>query len=169
MSIRTAQNSYYYHWVYILPPYSLTHAKKSNKTTTTRHLSFPSVYLSFSLPQPIRLMTEFARFSTDFSEKKNTTNYLWLWVRVLWWYHSARMRHPCRRGRHLMRCHRSLARSLARPPLRPSSHPPSSPHPPWCPLPDDDLGMDVYIPHTSIHRSIHPSIHYHTFSSLTAS
>jgi hypothetical protein len=135
MSIRTAQNSDYYHWVYILPP-----------------------YFSFSLPQPISLMTEFARFSTVFSEKKNTTNYLWLWVRVLRWYHSARMRHPWRRGRHLMRCHRSLARSLSRPPPRPSSHPPSSPHTPWCSLPDDDLGMDVYIPHTSINRSIHPYI-----------
>jgi hypothetical protein len=45
--------------------------KKSNKTTTTRHLSFPSLYFSFSLPyQPIRLMTEFARFSTVFLRKK---------------------------------------------------------------------------------------------------
>jgi hypothetical protein len=49
-------------------------ATKRNQTTTTKHLSFPSIYFSFSLPQPIRLMTEFARFSTVFSEKKNTTN-----------------------------------------------------------------------------------------------
>ncbi len=45
--------------------------KKSNKTTTTtKHLSFPSLYFSFSLPQPIRLMTGICSFLNRFLSKK---------------------------------------------------------------------------------------------------